>query len=244
MPALLFLNYSDNIMSASLLMTAAITLKELLAIGVKLTTLGGVMSNTVKLVVSVLLMLLLVSFAMMVTLYTPGGSVRLGTKVTLKVSEILLVMTNTKLVLLGKVIFARTVSNCRLSVTFAVMLTACVWLRRLGTAVTFLTSGRTASVTAVKKVVSVSLMLLLVSFAKKLTLYCPKRLGMAKLALNLSVEVFTNVSTVEVPLGKVMLAVTVSTPMPSVTLAAISVVVENVIRLSAIGTRSKTSGGR
>ena len=153
-------------------------------------------------------------------------------------------MTNTKLVLFGKVILARTVSNCMLSVTFAVMLTACVWLRRLGSAVTFLTSGKTASVTAVKKVRSVSLILLLVSFAKKLRLYCPKRLGMAKLVLNLSVEVFTKVSSVVVPLGKVIFAVTVSTPMPSVTLAAISVVVEKVIRLPAAGTRSNTSGGR
>jgi len=131
---------------------------------------GKVTSLTVKLVVSVLLMLPLISFAIIVTLYTPGGSVRLGTKVTLKMSE-MLVITNTKLVLFGKVILARTVSNWRLSVTFAVILTACVWLRRLGSAVTFLTSGKTASVTAVKVVVSVSLILLLVSFAKKLTLY-------------------------------------------------------------------------
>jgi len=238
-----------NIVSTSML---SVTLTVILVLCVWLKNLGsavtfltsgGVISNTVKLVFSVLLMLLLVSFAMMVTLYSPGMSVSSGTKVKLKISPAKLVIVNILLVALGKVIFASTVSNWRLSVTFAVMLTVCVWLRRLGTAVTFLTSGKTASVTAVKVVVSVSLMLLLVSFAKKLMLYCPKRLGIEKLALNLSVEVFIKVSSVVVPLGKVIFAVTVSTPMPSVTLAAISVVVKNVIRLPATGTRSNTSGG-
>ena len=171
-------------------------------------------------------------------------SVSSGTKVKLKISPAKLVIVNILLVALGKVMFANTVSICKLSVTFAVILTAWVWLRRLGTAVTFLTSGTTTSVTAVKEVLSVSLILLLVSFAKKLMSYCPNRLGIEKLALNLSVEVFTKVSSVVVPLGKVILAVTVSTPMPSVTFAAISVVVKNVIRVPATGTRSKTSGGR
>jgi len=65
---------------------------------------------------------------------------------------------------------------------------------------------------------------------------------MVKLALNLSVEVFTNVSTVVVLLGKVILAVTVSTPMLSVTFAAISMtsLVLNCVPL--IGLRSNTSG--
>ena len=86
-------------------------------------TLGLVISLTVKLVVSVLFKLPLVSFAIIVTLLSPGMSVSSGTKVKLKMSPARLVMVNILLVALGKVMFARTVSKPILSVTLAVMFT-------------------------------------------------------------------------------------------------------------------------
>ena len=89
---------------------------------------GGVMSLTVKLVVSVLLMFPDVSFAMMVTLYNPGMSVSSGVKVKLKMFPARLVMVNILLVAFGTVMFVSTVSTCMLSVMLTVMLVLCVWL--------------------------------------------------------------------------------------------------------------------
>jgi len=88
---------------------------------VTLITSGTVISNTVKLVFSVLFTFPEVSFAMMVTLYNPGMSVSSGTKVKLKISPAKLVMVNILLVALGKVMLANTVSTCMLSVTLTVM---------------------------------------------------------------------------------------------------------------------------
>jgi len=59
--------------------TLKLSLNVLLEKGVRSNTCGRVISNTVKLVFSVLLILLLVSFAIIVTLYTPGGSNKLRT---------------------------------------------------------------------------------------------------------------------------------------------------------------------
>jgi len=118
----------------------------------------------VKLVVSVLLTFPEVSLAMMVTLYNPGMSVSSGTKVKLKISPAKLVMLNILLVALGKVILASTALIPMLSVTLAVMLTGWVWLTTAGSAVTLMTSGMVMSLTW-NVTVSVSLMLLLVSFA-------------------------------------------------------------------------------
>jgi len=113
---------------------------------VRLMTSGAVMSNTVKLVVSVLFKLPLVSFARIVTLYNPGMSVSSGTKAKLKISPARLVMVNILLVALGKVMLASTVSTfVVISVTLAVMLTVCVWLILSGNAVTLITCGATVS---------------------------------------------------------------------------------------------------
>jgi len=55
-------------------------------------------------------------------------------------------MVNILLVLFGKVILAKTVSTfVVISVTFAVMLTVCVWLILSGNAVTLITSGGVVS---------------------------------------------------------------------------------------------------
>ena len=108
---------------------------------VRLMTSGVVMSNTVKLVVSVLFTFPEVSFAMMVTLYNPGMSVSSGVKVRLKMSPARLVMVNILLVAFGKVMFVSTVSTCMLSVMLVVMLTVCVWLITEGIAVTLITCG-------------------------------------------------------------------------------------------------------
>jgi len=99
--------------------------------------------------------------------------------------------------------------------------------------------------TAVKVVVSVSLMLLLVSFAKKLTLYCPMRFGMVKLLLNLIVApTCVKFNIVELAFGKVMFARTVSTlVVTSVTFAAISIVSVTLKMLPSAGVTLITSGG-
>jgi len=124
----------------------SLTLKVLALTGCKSKTCGTVTSLTVKLVVSVLLRLPNVSFAMMVTLYNPGMSVSSGTKVKLKISPAKFVIVNILLVLFGKVILAKTVSTfVVMSVTFAVMLTVCVWLILSGKAVTLITSGGVVS---------------------------------------------------------------------------------------------------
>jgi len=86
-------------------------------------------------------------------------------------------------------------------------------------------------------------MLLLLSLAKKLTLYCPNnKAGIVKLLLNLSVLVFASVTICVVLLGKVMFANTVSIAPPFVTFAAISMTSLTLKVVFAIGTRSKTSG--
>jgi len=135
---------------------------------VRLMTSGTVMSNTVKLVVSVLLMFPLVSLAMMVTLYSPGGLVSVVGNVALKMSPARLVILSTTLLPSARVTLANTVSIGPLSVTFAVMLVFCVWLKNLGSAVTLNTPGVIASAPT-KKTISVSFMLLEVSLAINLT---------------------------------------------------------------------------
>ena len=67
-------------------------------------------------------------------------------KVVLKISPVCSVMFLRILVPLGKVMLASTVSTfVVMSVTFAVMLTVCVWLILSGIAVTLITCGATVS---------------------------------------------------------------------------------------------------
>ena len=87
---------------------------------------GGVTSLTVKLVVSVLLTLPEVSFAIIVMLYSPIGSVNSGTKVALKISPESKVMVKSTLLPFVLVIFANTTFTPMLSVTLTVMLVLCV----------------------------------------------------------------------------------------------------------------------
>jgi len=93
---------------------------------VRLITLGLVISNTVKLVSSVLFKLPLVSFAMMVTLYTPGGLVSVVGNVALNMSPARLVMVSNKKDPSALVTLTNTVSTLMLSVTLTVMLVLCV----------------------------------------------------------------------------------------------------------------------
>jgi len=88
---------------------------------VALITSGTVMSNTVKFVVSVLLMFPEVSFAMMVTLYSPGASVSVVGNVALKMSPTKLVMVSNKKDPSARVTFTRTVATAMLSVMLTVM---------------------------------------------------------------------------------------------------------------------------
>jgi len=85
-------------------------------------TSGIVISNTVKLVVSVLFTFPEVSVAMMVMLYSPGGLVSVVGKVALKMSPASNVMFKITLLPSARVTLANTVSIGPLSVTFAVML--------------------------------------------------------------------------------------------------------------------------
>jgi len=130
---------------------------------------GGVISLTVKLVLSVLLRLLLVSFAIIVMLYSPIGSVNSGTKVALKISPESKVMVKSTLLPFALVIFANTTFTPMLSVTLTVMLVLCVWLMMFGSAVRLMTSGTVISNT-VKFVVSVLFTFPEVSFAMMVTL--------------------------------------------------------------------------
>jgi len=91
-------------------------------VGLRLSMAGVVSSVTVKAVVTVLLMLLLVSLAMKVMLYCPGGWLMVGVKVTLKVCPVPLVMVSSMVVLLGNVMLASTVSTPILSVALTVIL--------------------------------------------------------------------------------------------------------------------------
>lgn len=67
-------------------------------------------------------------------------------KVKLNISPAKLDMVLGVVTPFGSVMLTSTVSR-KLSVTFAVMLTVCVWLMMLGSAVTFLTSGMVTSLT-------------------------------------------------------------------------------------------------
>ena len=88
-----------------------------------------------------------------------------------------------------------------------------------------------------------SLMLLLVSFAMMVILYCPIKLGIAKLLLKVMVlSSCMRVSSVELVLGKVMFARTVSIAMLSVTFAEICMISEMLKVLFASGVRFLTSG--
>jgi len=109
-------------------------------------TSGIVTSLTTKVVVSVLLMLLLVSFAIINMVYVPGGSVSVGVNVVLNISPLCSVIGLITFVPLGNVMLASTVSTfVVISVTLAVMLTVCVWLISGGMAVTLITSGGVVS---------------------------------------------------------------------------------------------------
>jgi len=137
--------------------------------GVRFVTDGGVLSSTVKLVVSVLLTFPEVSLAMMVRLYTPIGAVSPGTKEKLKMSPARLVRVNKTLLPSARVILANTVSTAMLSVTLTVILVMSVWLIMFGSTVKFLTSGIVISNT-VKLVVSVLFTFPEVSLAMMVTL--------------------------------------------------------------------------
>jgi len=67
-------------------------------------------------------------------------------KVKLNISPASNVMLLVVVVPVGSVMLTSTVSR-KLSVTFAVMLTGCVWLTMLGSVVIFLTSGMVTSLT-------------------------------------------------------------------------------------------------
>jgi len=84
-------------------------------------------------------------------------SVSSGMKVKLKMSPAKLVIVNILLVLLGKVIFARTVSTAREFVTLAVIFVLCVWLMMFGSAVTLITSGTTVSMVTFRSAVKLLL---------------------------------------------------------------------------------------
>jgi len=192
---------------------------------VKLMTSGGVLSSTVKLVVSVLFTFPEVSLAMMVRLYTPIGAVSPGTNEKLKMSPTRLVRVNKTLLPSALVMLANTVSTPMLSVTLTVMLVISVWLMMLGSTVKLMTSGRVISNT-VKLVVSVLLMFPAVSLASIVTLYSP---GMSvssgtKVKLKISPTRLVIVKILLVAVGKVMFTNTVSTfVVMSVTLAVILV---------------------
>jgi len=68
-----------------------------------------------------------------------------GVNVVLKISPVCSVMFLRMLVPLGNVMFARTISIATPFVTFAVMLTVCVWLILSGKAVTLITFGSVVS---------------------------------------------------------------------------------------------------
>ena len=119
-------------------------------------TSGIVTSLTTKVVVSVLLMLLLVSFAIINTVYVPGGSVSVGVNVVLNISPLCSVIGLIMFVPLGNVMLASTVSIfVVISVMLAVMLTVCVLLISGGMAVTLITSGGVVSMVTFCSVVKV-----------------------------------------------------------------------------------------
>ena len=76
----------------------------------------------------------------------PGVVLSVVAKVKLNTSPASNVMLLVVVVPVGLVMLTRTVSR-KMSVTFAVMLTVCVWLMMFGSAVTFLTSGMVTSLT-------------------------------------------------------------------------------------------------
>jgi len=199
-------------------------LKVLFASGVRFLTSGRVISNTVKLVVSVLLTFPEVSFAMIVTLYTPGASVSVVGKVALKISPTKFVMVSNKKDPSARVTFASTVSKPMLSVTLTVMLVLCVWLKNRGSAVRLMTVGGVLSST-VKLVVSVLFVLPEVSFAMMVRLYSP--IGAVspgtKEKLKMSPASNVIVRTTLLPSALVMLARTVSRGPLSVTFAVMLV---------------------
>jgi len=94
----------------------------------------------------------------------PGVVVSVVAKVKLNMSPAKLVIVLLVVTPFGSVMLTNTISTPILSVTFAVMLTGCVWLTMLGSAVTLITLGGVMSLTW-NVIVSVLLMLLLVSFA-------------------------------------------------------------------------------
>jgi len=83
----------------------------------------------------------------------------------------------------GCVIFTRTVPTAMLSVTFACMVTCCSMLNVVPSGCVMMTCGPNILSCDTKKVLSVELMLFTLSFAKKVTLYCPVKLGIMKLVL-------------------------------------------------------------
>lgn len=84
----------------------------------------------------------------------------------------------------GKLMFTVTLSTAMLSVTFAMRVMVSVALKLLAFAGCVMTTcGPSTLSSPTKKVVSVELILLVVSLAKKVMLYCPVRFGMVKVVL-------------------------------------------------------------
>jgi len=83
----------------------------------------------------------------------------------------------------GWLILTRTTSTAMLSVTLACMVTWASMSTVVPSGCVMVTCGAKRVSSDTKKVVSVELMLLLESFAKNVTLYCPVKLGMVKLVL-------------------------------------------------------------
>jgi len=132
--------------------------------GIRLNTSGVMVSSLTKKVVSVLLMLFCVSFAMNVMLYCP---ISVGmVKVILNRSVVDGFSCNSCVLLFGSVMFASTVSTKRLSVMFALMFIISLMLNVLpAVGSSSVTVGGLVSST-LKAIISVLLMLFCVSFAK------------------------------------------------------------------------------